>query len=97
MDIHKTNWEVVSNSTSMDGIDLQKILSMGSLTWLNLCHNVVTWIAPKFVDRYTQNFGKLPVIVKAWMGLIFRKICQGDFFFGRGTKLNLCYNMLSPG
>jgi hypothetical protein len=46
---------------------------------------VVAWIAPTFVDGYTQNFGKLLVIVKARMGLIFRKICQGDNFFRRGT------------
>jgi hypothetical protein len=42
-------------------------------------------IAPTFVDGYTQNFGKLSVMVKAWMGLIFRKVCQGDHFLGRET------------
>jgi hypothetical protein len=45
---------------------------------------VVARIATTFVDGYTRNFGKLSVIVKAWMGLIFRKICQGDHFFLEG-------------
>jgi hypothetical protein len=47
---------------------------------------VVAWIAPTFVDGCTRNFRKLLVIVKAWMGLIFRKICHRDhIIFGRGT------------
>ena len=53
-------------------------------------------IVPTFVDGYKRNFGKLSVIVKAWMGLIFRKICQGDHF-SEGNLLNLCYNMLWQG
>jgi hypothetical protein len=43
---------------------------------------VVAWIAPTFVNRYTQNFGKLSVIVKAWIGLISEKN-----YFGRGLSL----------
>jgi hypothetical protein len=47
---------------------------------------VVAWIASTFADGYTRNFEKLSVIVKAWMGLIFRKIGEGDrFFFRRDT------------
>jgi hypothetical protein len=34
---------------------------------------------PTFVDGYTRKFEKfISVIVKALMGLIFRKNCQGD-------------------
>ena len=51
---------------------------------------VVAWIAPTFVDQYTRNFGKLSVIVKTWMVLIFRKICQGDHFFGEGGLSYIC-------
>jgi hypothetical protein len=58
---------------------------------------VVAWIAPTFVDGYTRNFGKLSVIVKAWMGLIFKEICQGDHFFGGGlVKYLKKISMLSP-
>jgi hypothetical protein len=46
----------------------------------------VAWIAPTIVDGYTPNFGKLSVIVKAWMGLIFRKSVEGITFLGRGHK-----------
>jgi hypothetical protein len=46
---------------------------------------VVARIATTFVDGYTRNFGKLSVIVKAWMRLIFRKICDGYHFLGRWT------------
>jgi hypothetical protein len=66
----------------VDRIDFQKNLSRGSLFWEG---DLVAWIAPTFVDGYTQNFGKLSVIVKARMGLIFRQICQGDHFLGRDT------------
>jgi hypothetical protein len=48
---------------------------------------------PSFVDQYTQNFLKLSVIVKAGMGLIFRKIFQGITFWGGG--LSEIFNMLS--
>jgi hypothetical protein len=51
---------------------------------------VVAWIAPTgiFVDGCTRNFGKLSVIVKAWIGLIFRKICQDQkiTFLGKGLS-----------
>jgi hypothetical protein len=85
--------EIVSNNSktkSMDGIDFQKNLSRGSLLWEGdlvkfVSWYVVTWIVPTFVEQYTRNFGKLSVIVKAWIGLIFRKICQEDHFFGKGT------------
>jgi hypothetical protein len=50
-------------------------------------YNVIIPLATKlcgyFVDGYTRNFGKLSVIVKAWMELIFRKICPGDHFLAR--------------
>jgi hypothetical protein len=46
---------------------------------------VVAWIAPIFVDGYTQKFGKFSVIIKTWMELIFKKICEGDHFLGRGA------------
>jgi hypothetical protein len=70
----------------MDGIDFQKNLSRGSLFLEGdlvkfVSEHVVAWITPTFVNGYTRNFGKLSVIVRAWMGLIFKKICQGDHFF----------------
>jgi hypothetical protein len=36
----------------------------------------------KNLSRGSLNFWEGD-LVKAWMGLIFRKICQGDHFFGR--------------
>jgi hypothetical protein len=55
----------------MDGIDFQKNLSRGALfgeDFVKFVSYVVARIAPAFVDQYTRNFGKLSVIVKAWMG-----------------------------
>jgi hypothetical protein len=68
----------------MDGINFREICQGDHFFERGTYLNVVAWIAPTFVDGYTQNFGK-SVIVKAWMGLIFRKIYQGDHFLGRGT------------
>jgi hypothetical protein len=88
--IYTKFWEAVSNSKSLDKIDFQKNLSRGSLFWkgnlllVKFVSYVVAWIAPTFVDGYTQNFEKLSVIVNARMGLIFRKICHGDHYFGGG-------------
>jgi hypothetical protein len=49
---------------------------------------VVAKIVPTFVEQYARNFGKLSVIVKAWMGLIFRgkKSVKGITFLGGGLR-----------
>jgi hypothetical protein len=71
----------------MDGIDFQKNLSRGSLfrdvDLVKFASSyVVAWIAPTFVDGYTRNFGKLSVIVKAWMGycVIFHEYVVARMF-----------------
>jgi hypothetical protein len=71
-------WEVVSNSKTMNGIDIQKNLSRGSLFWegdlvkfLICCH---LYRAPSFVDWFTWNWEKLSVRVKTWMGLSMDRI-----------------------
>jgi hypothetical protein len=52
----------------------------------------VARISPTFFDGYTRNFGKLPVIVKAWMGLSKdrnasqKKSVQGVTFLGGGLS-----------
>jgi hypothetical protein len=44
---------------------------------------------------YIWNYGKLSVIVNAWMGLIFRKNLSGGSLFWEGDLVKF-FNMLSP-
>jgi hypothetical protein len=86
--IYTILWEVVRNSKNMDEIDFQKNLSRGSLFWeidlvrflicCPLYGSFICWLI------YMKLWEVVSKSKEAWVGLLLRKICQGDNFYRRG-------------